>query len=109
MQKNTIAIIAAIIPFDDVRKELKIKYGARTVWVHCSMDILVERDTKGLYKKALLPQDHPEKIFNLSGVNDVYDIPVDADLVICTHTENPETSARRLFAFTLENMLDTNS
>lgn len=107
VQQNTIAIIAAINPYADVRQELKTKYNARTVWIHCALDILVERDTKGLYKRALLPPGHPEKITNLTGVNDTYDIPISADLVIYTHTEELETSAMRLFAFIVDNMLST--
>ena len=94
---------------DDVRKELRDRYNARTVWIHCALDILVERDTKGLYRKALLPSDHPDKITNLTGVNDVYEIPIGADLVIYTHTEDLETSAVRLFAFILDNILETGS
>jgi adenylylsulfate kinase len=104
--QNTIAIIAAINPYDDVRKELKAKYKARTVWIHCSLDVLVERDTKGLYRKALLPGDHPDKVKNLTGVNDVYEIPIHADLVIHTHSEPLETSSVRLFAFILDHLLD---
>ena len=107
VQQNTIAIIAAINPYEDVRQELKTKYEARTVWIHCAFDILVERDTKGLYKKALLPPGHPDKITNLTGVNDSYDIPIHADLVIYTHTEDLETSSMRLFAFIKDNMLQT--
>ncbi|NII24200.1 adenylyl-sulfate kinase [Pseudoflavitalea sp. X16] len=109
VQQNIIAIIAAINPYEDVRQELKTKYNAPIVWVHCSLDILIERDTKGLYRRAFLPAGHPEKITNLTGVNDVYDIPVDADLIISTHTEDPETSAVRLLAFVLKNLIDEES
>lgn len=109
VQKNTIAIIAAINPFDDVRKELKAKYNAHTVWVHCALDILVERDTKGLYRKALLPDGHPDKLANLTGINDVYEIPIGADLVIYTHTEDLETSSVRLFAYILDQLLEIGS
>lgn len=109
VQQNIIAIIAAINPFEDVRQELKTKYKAPIVWVHCSLDILIERDTKGLYRRGFLPAGHPEKITNLTGVNDVYDIPVDADLIISTHTEDPETSAVRLLAFILKNLIDEES
>lgn len=109
VRQNTVAIIAAINPYEDVRQELITRYRARTVWIHCALDILIERDTKGLYKKALLPSGHPEKITNLTGVNDAYDIPVNADLVIPTHTEDLETSAWKLLAFVLENMLAAGS
>lgn len=107
VQKNTIAIIAAINPYDDVRRELKAKYKAFTVWVHCSLDILVIRDTKGLYRKALLPDGHPDKITNLTGINDHYDIPINPDLIIQTHTEDAEVSAHRLLQFVLEIILET--
>lgn len=104
--QNSIVIIAAINPYEDVREELRRQYDARTVWIHCALDILVERDTKGLYRKALLPAGHPERINNLSGVNDSYDIPIKADLVIYTHTEDLETSSVRLFAFILDNLIN---
>lgn len=106
VQQNSIVIIAAINPYEDVREELRRQYDARTVWIHCALDILVERDTKGLYKKALLPAGHPDRISNLSGVNDSYDIPIKADLVIYTHTEDLETSSVRLFAFILDNLIN---
>lgn len=107
VQKNTIAIIAAINPYDDVRRELKAKYNAFTVWIHCSLEILVLRDTKGLYRKALLPRNHPDRITNLTGINDHYDIPVNADLIIQTHMEDVEVSAHRLLQFVLEIILET--
>src|SRR5262249_52874244 len=99
--------IAAINPYDDVRRELKAQYNAFTVWVHCSLDILLVRDTKGLYRKALLPDGDPEKITNLTGINDPYDVPVNPDLLIQTHTEDVETSAQRLLQFVLEIILET--
>jgi adenylylsulfate kinase len=107
VRQNTIVIIAAINPYDDVRRELKARYNAFTVWVHCSLDILVIRDTKGLYRRALLPDGHPDKISNLTGINDHYDVPVNPDLIIQTHTEDTETSAQRLMQFVLEIILET--
>lgn len=106
VEQNTIAIIAAINPYEDVRQELKAKYNARIVWIHCALDILVERDTKGLYRRALLPAGHPDKLTNLTGINDHYDLPIRADLVIYTHTEDLETSALRLFSFIITNLLE---
>ncbi|MDF2186945.1 adenylyl-sulfate kinase [Paraflavitalea sp. CAU 1676] len=109
VQQNTIAIIAAINPYEEVRQELRAQYNAHTVWIHCSLDVLVERDTKGLYKRALLPVGHPERVNNLTGVNDSYDIPIRADLVIYTHSEDLETSSVRLFAFILDHLLNGGS
>jgi adenylylsulfate kinase len=46
------------------------------------LHVLVERDTKGYYRKALLPDQHPDKLYHFTGVNDPYDIPLHSDLVI---------------------------
>ena len=99
VNEGTIAIVAAINPYEEIRKELKENYGAKTVWIKCDLDILIKRDTKGLYKKAQLPDGHPEKILNLTGVNDTYEIPVSPDLTIDTGIESADQSADRLYQF----------
>jgi adenylylsulfate kinase len=99
-----VVIIAAINPFEQIRNELKLNYGIKTVWINCDIDILIKRDPKGLYKRALLPEDHPEKLKNLTGINDSYDLPVNHDLVINTHTETAEQSGKLLYDFILRNI-----
>lgn len=101
VQQGKVAIIAAISPFEVVRQELAAAYGAKTVWIHCDLDTLTRRDTKGLYRRAFLPDGHPEKLSNLTGVNDVYEIPAQPDLVIDTHQELLEVSAEKLCQFIL--------
>jgi len=96
---NNVVIIAAINPYEVVRNELKAQYGAQTVWIQCNVEILTQRDTKGLYKRAALPSDHPEKINNLTGVNDTYEPPVQPALVIDTAIETPATSTEKLYEF----------
>jgi len=96
-----VAIIAAINPFEEVRNELKEKYGIKIVWINCVMDVLIERDTKGLYRRALLPEDHPDKLNNLTGVNDDYDLPLTCDLIINTHQQTTAQSGDVLYDFIL--------
>lgn len=98
------AIIAAINPFEEVREELRTSYGIKTVWINCDVDVLIERDTKGLYKRALLPADHPDKLHNLTGINDNYDRPLNSDLIINTHLEDTEVSGDKLCRFILANI-----
>ena len=74
-------------------------YNAKTVWINCDLKVLMERDTKGLYKRALLPDGHPEKIYKLTGVNDTYEAPTDADLVINTGVQSLEASVERVYEF----------
>jgi adenylylsulfate kinase len=101
---GAIAIIAAINPFEAIRKELAEKYEAKTVWIKCTIDVLTQRDTKGLYKRAALPDGHPEKLYNLTGVNDVYEAPALPHLVIDTAAETEAASAEKLYQFIVQQL-----
>jgi adenylylsulfate kinase len=82
---KTIAIICAINPFEKIRKEIKDNYkNVKTVFIDCQIEELIRRDTKGLYKKAFLPDSDKDKLHNLTGINARFDIPADPDLVINT-------------------------
>jgi adenylylsulfate kinase len=102
-KQHTLSIISAINPYEDVRLEIASRYGSvKTVYIDCSLDVLIQRDTKRLYQKAMLPQGHPDRINNLSGVNDPFEIPKHADLVIKTDKESIGVSAQKLLEFILE-------
>ena len=83
-------IIAAINPYEEGRTKLKQRYKAALIWLRCDIATLISRDPKGLYKKALLPDGHPEKIHNLTGLNDTFDIPLSPDLIIDTAHTNAD-------------------
>ena len=100
-RRGTVAILAAINPYEETRQEVAQLYGAKTVWVRCATEILVRRDPKGLYRKALLPAGHPEKIDNLSGINDPYEPPPAPDLVLDTGHSPVADSVQALFSFVL--------
>lgn len=96
-QHKIIAIICAINPYEKIRKELKNNYkNVKTVFINCEIPELIKRDTKGLYKKALLPDSHEDKIHNLTGINDPFETPMDADLIIHTDKESIEASTERI-------------
>src|SRR6201986_3626552 len=82
---NIITIISAINPYDSIRQELSRTYkNVKVVHVDCDIDVLIKRDTKGLYKRALLPEGHPDKLPNLTGINDPFEAPVSPDLYVNT-------------------------
>jgi adenylylsulfate kinase len=100
-----VAIISAINPYNEIRTELAKEYQhVQTVYVDCALPALIKRDTKGLYRKAFLPADHPEKIFNLTGVNDAFDIPSNPDLHIRTTVKKKETCASEFFSFIIDRL-----
>lgn len=99
IKKGIITIIAAVNPYDIIRRELKINYNAKLVYVKCHLESMIKRDTKGLYKKSFLPDEHPDKIFNLTGIDDPFDVPKEADLIIETDLENIEESTNKLYLY----------
>lgn len=103
-RNNIIVIIAAINPYEEIRRELKDNYGAKVIWVKCTIDTLKQRDTKGLYRRAFLPDNHPEKINNLTGVNDIYEVPQNADLVLDTDQESIAQSVQKVINFILQTL-----
>lgn len=63
LRNDIIVLLSAINPYEEVRNEIKnMAPNLYTVWINCSMGTLVERDTKGIYHRALLPDGHPDKI-----------------------------------------------
>jgi len=100
-----VSILAAINPYEEIRKELS-RFGThvKTVWINCDLDTLIKRDTKQLYKKAMLPDDHPDKIKNLTGVNDPYEPPENPNLIVNTNAESEEASSKKLFDYIMQNI-----
>ncbi|HVZ96405.1 MAG TPA: adenylyl-sulfate kinase [Chitinophagaceae bacterium] len=100
-----ISIMAAINPYEEARKALKDSGASvKTVFIDCPVDIAQKRDTKGLYRRAYLPEDHPEHLTHFTGVSDPFEIPVDPDLVIKTDRESPEQSSERLADFIVKSI-----
>lgn len=104
-QHNIVSIICAINPYEEIRQEIHAKYQhVKTVFVDCSLEELIKRDTKGLYKKALLPDDHPDKIHNLTGINDPFERPENPDLIVRSDAEAIESSVQKLSGFIIANL-----
>lgn len=107
--QNVIAIVSAINPYDDIRKELIDTYpNVKVIYVDCNLNILIKRDTKGLYKKALLPDGHPDKISNLTGINDPFEIPENPDLYINTSRQTVEQCGDEVHALIMQNIIKEN-
>ncbi len=63
-------------PIESVRLEMEQLYGARTVYLDCSCRSLSAGTAGNCIKGALLPDGHPRKLYNLSGINGPYEIPL---------------------------------
>lgn len=100
-----VAIMSVINPYNETRAELKATYrNVKTVFLDCSVETLFVRDTKGLYRRSQLPEQDPEKISNLSGVNDQFDIPSDSDLCLNTDRQTIEACTADLCRFIIHEL-----
>ncbi|WP_184546357.1 adenylyl-sulfate kinase [Mucilaginibacter sp. FT3.2] len=105
---GVVTIVSAINPYEEMRRELVEKYEhVNIVHIDCPVKQLISRDTKGLYKKAFLPDGHPDKLTNLTGINAQFDVPYAPDLYINTSENTVQESAASLLYFILNNLHPT--
>jgi adenylyl-sulfate kinase len=90
------AITAAISPYASVRDEIRAMTRAAfvEVYVEAPLDVLEERDPKGLYEKA-----RKGEIKNFTGVSDPYEAPETPEVVVNTAEESIEESANKILGF----------
>ena len=99
LSRNGVGVItAAISPYREVREEVRQSIendGAQfiEVYVKCPINVLAERDVKGLYRKALAGE-----ITQFTGVSDPYEEPLDPELVVETDRESIDQSMERIIA-----------
>lgn len=85
-------ITAAISPYRATRDEQRAHIGNFVeVYCACPLPVLVERDPKGLYKKALAGE-----IQHFTGVDDPYEPPSCPEVVVATDVESKEESAAKV-------------
>lgn len=86
------AIAAAISPYRAIRDEVRASVGNFVeVYVKASVEACIQRDVKGLYKKALAGE-----LKGFTGVDDPYEPPLKPELIIETETESPQESTARI-------------
>ena len=91
-RNDCIAIAAAISPHREARDKVRKEIGRFVeVWVDCATEKLIERDSKGLYKKALAGE-----IPNFIGVTEPYDTPQHAEVHVYTDTDPVELSGEHI-------------
>ena len=97
-RNGVIAIAAAISPYRAIRDEIrdKIEHFVE-VHAHCPLEALIERDAKGLYKKALAGE-----IKEFTGVSDPYEAPPNPEVIFDSSRETPEESAEKVWAKLVE-------
>ncbi|HIE26589.1 TPA: adenylyl-sulfate kinase [Candidatus Poribacteria bacterium] len=100
LSRNGVAVLAAFVsPYRVIRDELRQEIeNFVEVYVKCPVEVCIERDVKGMYKKALAGE-----IKNFTGISDPYEEPENPEVVIETDKETTEESAQKVLE-TLETL-----
>jgi adenylylsulfate kinase len=94
LARNGVAVIVALIsPYREGRDYARQLIGRFVeVYVRCPLEVLIARDVKGLYAKALRGE-----IPQFTGISDPYEGPLSPDVVVDTHRETVQESLAKLW------------
>ena len=91
-RNGAIAVAAAISPYRAIRDEARAMIGNFVeVFANCPVEECMQRDVKGLYRKALAGQ-----IKQFTGIDDPYEAPLKPEVVCNTAEETVEESVERI-------------
>ncbi len=100
LARNGVVVIASFVsPYRETRdlaRELNKGYFVE-VYVKCPVEVAIERDPKGLYKKALKGE-----IKNMTGIQDVYEPPENPEVVVETDKESVDESVKKVLDYLIE-------
>ncbi|MCS3919136.1 adenylyl-sulfate kinase [Fervidibacter sacchari] len=99
LARNGIVVIVALIsPYREGRNYARQLIGDFVeVYVKCPLNVLIERDVKGLYAKALRGE-----IQNFTGISDPYEPPENPEVVVETDKETVEESVSKIWQALVE-------
>lgn len=93
LARNGVVVITALIsPYREGRNYARQLIGDFIeVYVKCPLEVLIERDVKGLYAKALRGE-----IQNFTGISDPYEPPESPEVVVETDKETVGESVEKI-------------
>ncbi len=94
-RNGIVAIVALISPYKESRQYARSKIkNFVEVWVKCPLNVCIERDPKGLYKRAT-----DGKINSLTGVQDPYENPLNPEIILNTDCETLNISTNKVLSY----------
>jgi adenylylsulfate kinase len=91
LARNGVAVIASFVsPYRNVRDEARRMVESEglkfiEVYVKCSLEECMRRDSKGLYEKALRGE-----VRDMTGVQDVYEEPLNPEVLVDSERQDPD-------------------
>jgi len=97
VRHHGVVICAAVSPYRAARAECRMMVGTNRfieIFVNTPLEICERRDEKGMYAKA-----RRGEIKNFTGIDDPYEPPTAAELVVKTEDCTPEENARQIIMY----------
>lgn len=93
LTRNGVAVLTSFIsPYRKIRDEAREKIGNFIeVYAKCPLDVCMERDLKGMYKKAIKGE-----IKEFTGISDPYEEPLNPEILLETDKETLDESASKV-------------
>ena len=93
LTRNGVAVLATFVsPYRERRRKTREEIGEFVeVYTRCPVEVCIERDIKGMYRKALAGE-----IKNFTGIDDPYDEPENPELILDTDKESIKESVQRV-------------
>jgi adenylylsulfate kinase len=91
LTRNGVAVLATFVsPYNEIRHRSRAEIGDYIlVYVKCPVEVCEERDIKGMYAKA-----RAGEIKEFTGVDDPFEEPDNADIIVETDKQNIEESKK---------------
>lgn len=96
LSRNGVACICSFIsPYQAVRDQVRAETtNFIEVFIDAPLDVVKERDVKGLYEKAIAGE-----IPNFTGISDPFEAPASPDIHVRTDQQTPEESAQIILGY----------
>lgn len=95
-RNGCVAVVAAISPYAAARREVRKRSQTAfvEVFVHAPLETVLERDPKGLYRKA-----RAGELESFTGVDDPYEAPEHAEVLVDTSRGSIESAVQKILTY----------
>ena len=93
-ENGNFVIASFVSPTNEYRRMIKETIGDfKLVYLKCSAETCEKRDVKGMYKRARLGE-----IKDFTGVSAAFEEPTNADIIVDTENQDPETCVNQILS-----------
>jgi len=93
LTRNGVVVLATFVsPYMERRRKTREEIGDFVeIYTRCSVEVCIERDVKGMYKRALAGE-----IKNFTGIDDPYEEPENPELILDTDKDSLEQNVKKV-------------